>query len=274
MSKEITIPPIAGKLNSAVLAVTGQQGLQLFERAYLTAQGMAELRELLTPDYMAPIMQLQGSRLGFKTDKDKNGGYPMAVVKDCLIEAVLMGLQPYGNQFNIIAGNCYMTKEGAGFILNNMKGLKYDLVCEITKINQDKSGAMVNGTISWTINGESFSKVIPIPVKMDQYTSVDAIIGKATRKGRAWLISHLTGVEFGDGEVEEGTATVVESKINKGAKKSQDDSERERQLALINDSSTIDELEYYLPSLDPELRPAFDQKHAELLNAKSAKNGK
>ncbi|MFK5282891.1 hypothetical protein ACI3PL_25325, partial [Lacticaseibacillus paracasei] len=80
-------------------------------------------------------MALQGNRLGFKTDKDKSGGYPESVVKNCLIEAVLLGIQPTGNQFNIIAGNMYPTKEGCGYLLNNFKGLSYNLVCSLPRIN-------------------------------------------------------------------------------------------------------------------------------------------
>ena len=124
MSKEVK-NEVAIQLNQAVGSVLNQVNLIGFEKAYATAKSIETLKTLLTPEYMHPIMQLQGNRLGFKTDKDKGSGYPVDVVKNCLIEAVLMGLQPYGNEFNIIAGNTYPTKEGLGRVLATWNGLQY-----------------------------------------------------------------------------------------------------------------------------------------------------
>lgn len=192
------------KLDSSVLAVIGNAALQGFEKAHVVSNAINELKTLLTDEYMRPIMALQGNKLGFRTDKDKSGGYPIEVVRNCLIEAVLLGLQPTGNQFNIIAGNTYPTKEGCGYLLNNFPGLKYDLVVSIPRVNEQKTGAAVEVTINWTINnGEKNSKVVPIAIKMDQYTSVDSIVGKATRKGRAWLLSAISGTEVTDGDVQD-----------------------------------------------------------------------
>jgi len=196
---------VALKLNEAVGSVLNQTNLQGFERAYATAQSIEVLKTLLTPEYMKPIMLLQGNRLGFKTDKDKSGGYPMEVVQNCLIEAVLMGLQPYGNQFNIIAGNMYPTKEGVGANLVNWKGLKYSLICGVPKPNQDGKSAVVDVNIKWTLNKESKEETIPFSIKMDAYTSVDALVGKATRKGRAWLLSAISGIEIVEADVTEIT---------------------------------------------------------------------
>jgi hypothetical protein len=179
-----------------------QKNLLGFEKAFAISTAIQDLSSSLTPEYMKPIMGMQGNRLGFLTDKDKTGGYPEAVVKKCLIEAVLLGVQPYGNQFNIIAGNMYLTKEGCGHLLANYPGLKQTIVCGLPKINEAKTSAAIDVTINWSINnGSTNEKVIPIPLKVDSYTSVDSLVGKATRKARAWLISNLTGVEVSDGEI-------------------------------------------------------------------------
>lgn len=256
----------AEKLNQAIQIVTGSVGVSGFQRAYLLADGIQKLEALLTPEYMSPIMAMQGKKLGFRSDKDKTGGYPMNVVKSCLIEAVLMGLEPYGNQFNIIAGNMYMTKEGAGHILNNYKGLSYDIVIGLPRVNAEKTSSAVEATINWTLNGKTNSKIIPIAIKMDAYTSLDAVIGKATRKARAWLISAITGIEVGEGDVtEEASATVVSSK---SGKKDDKEAEKERILALIKEAQSIEELEFYLPEVTEETRPAFDKRHQELIKAK------
>ncbi len=116
-------------------------------------------------------------------------------------EAVLMGLQPFGNEFNIIAGNTYATKEGVGRLLATWKGLKYSLICGVPKPASDGKSAVVDVNIKWTINQESKEETIPISVKMDAYTSVDAMVGKATRKGRAWLLSAISGIEIVEADV-------------------------------------------------------------------------
>jgi len=205
---------VALKLNEAVGSVLNQTNLQGFERAFATAQSIEVLKTLLTPEYMAPIMQLQGNRLGFKTDKDRSGGYPMDVVKNCLIEAVLMGLQIYGNEFNIIAGNTYATKEGVGRLLATWRGLKYSLICGVPQPNQDGKSAVVEVIIKWTINQEQKEETIPISIKMDAYTSVDAMIGKATRKGRAWLLSAISGIEIVEADVTDAEFLDVSPKKN------------------------------------------------------------
>lgn len=203
---------IAIQLNSVVGSVLTTENLIGFERAYAIADSIGKLKELLTDEYMKPIMQLQGNKLGFKTDKDKSGGYPMEVVRNCLIEAVLNGVQPYGNQFNIIAGNMYMTKEGCGYALNNFHGLKYKLVCSLPRINADKTSSAVDVKIEWQIAGNNEAEIVPFPIKMDYYTSVDAIIGKATRKGRAWLLSTISGIEVPEGDVTDTTFVDVTGK--------------------------------------------------------------
>jgi len=205
-NKELVIQ----QLDQSVLAVIGSGTLMGFKKAHVVADAIVKLKGLLTVEYMTPIMALQGSRLGFRTDKDlnrdrtKGPGYPMEIVRDCLIEAVLIGLQPTGNQFNIIASGMYITKEGCGEILNNDPTLaSWDVVCGLPKVNADKTSAAVDATITWKthLSPEVKTKTIPIGIKIDQYTSIDAIIGKATRKGRAWLINNLTGVEIPEGDV-------------------------------------------------------------------------
>lgn len=266
---------LAQKLQDVVLSVTGTEGLNGFKKAYMMAEGIKQLKELLTPEYMAPIMQLQGSKLGFRTDKDlnkdrtKGPGYPMEVVKDCIIEAVLNGLEVTGNQFNIIAGNCYPTKEGCGAILNKFPGLKYQIILSLPRTNATASSAAtsaaVDALIKWTLNGEQNQETIPIAVKMDAYTSLDAVNGKATRKARAWLISRITGSEITDGEVEDATATVMSSKT-KETKVSDEEIESQRWIALFKDASTVEELEFYSMDLPEQMKGEFEKRMNELKN--------
>jgi hypothetical protein len=177
---------VAEKLDQNVLSVIGNERIQGFNKAFMISTAIGRLKELITPEYMRPIMDLQGNRLGFKTDKDKDGGYPEAVVKNCLIEAVLMGVQPAGNQFNIIAANTYITKEGYQHLLKKIPGLVYDITFELPRINNDKSSAAVIAKIHWEYQGEKKDKSLDLPIKVNAYMGTDAVIGKATRKARKW----------------------------------------------------------------------------------------
>lgn len=194
---------ILGKeLNQNVFKVISSDGLEGFEKAFLIATAAGKLQELLTPEYMKPIMALQNNRLGFKTDKP-DGGYSESVVKNCLIEAVLTGVQPFGNQFNIIAGNCYITKEGFGYLLSKEKGLDFEIIPTLPRINADSTSAAIVMKIEWTKGGIKKTRDLDIPVKMNKFMGTDAVIGKATRKARAWLFNTINGIEIADGDVQD-----------------------------------------------------------------------
>lgn len=210
--KNLPILEIGKKMNETVLAVIGNEKLIGFEKAYQMATAIEQLELLLTDEYMAPIMRLQGTTLGFKTDKDlkringswvKGDGYPVEVVRRCLIEAVLKGYQPTNNEFNIIAGNTYPTKNGLERKANEWHGLKYSIVLTIKSFDVTKGSALIDALIKWNYNGENNEIIVPIPLKIDQYTSVDAANGKAKRKALAWLLSNISGEVVTDGDVED-----------------------------------------------------------------------
>jgi hypothetical protein len=203
MSKELSIPE---KMNSIVNNVLTQDKIDGFQKAYVVATGIQDLRNILTPEYMKPIMALMNNKLGFKTDlpnyKNPNKFYSEKEVKECLIEAVFMGLQPYGNEFNIIAGNCYPTKEGLGALLSKFKGLKYEIIPGLPKTSGETS--VVTMGIYWSLNGgKQESRSLDIPIRVNKAMGNDAVIGKATRKARAWLYGTITGSEIVDGDVDE-----------------------------------------------------------------------
>jgi len=65
MSKELEL---AKKLNTEVFKVIGNNDALIgFEKAFLIATAAEQLKSLLTPEYMRPIMALQNNRLGFNT---------------------------------------------------------------------------------------------------------------------------------------------------------------------------------------------------------------
>lgn len=94
-------------------------------KAIVLAKGMQAIRQALTPAVLKDVMALQGSPLGFRTDRDtaKDGNYSEAVVRDCIIEATLRGVRLIGNEFNIIAGRLYITKEGYERLVREWPGI-------------------------------------------------------------------------------------------------------------------------------------------------------
>ena len=60
---------VSQELNNQVLAVLSNK-VEGFEKAFVMASAIQVLKERLTPEFMKPIMALQGSNLGFKTDKN------------------------------------------------------------------------------------------------------------------------------------------------------------------------------------------------------------
>lgn len=187
-----------------------------FQKAFVMSSAIDIIREQLSDEYMKPIMALQGSSLGFKTDLDtikekdakgklvtrKGDGYPLEIVRDCLIEAIFLGLEVTGNQFNIIGGNMYPTREGFGALLDKMKGLKKNFTYKSISQPPGQKVANVIVQIDWQFDGEAAHKqTIDFPIKSNEYTSYDALVGKAERKAKRWLTNTIKGTDISDGDV-------------------------------------------------------------------------
>lgn len=185
------------------------------------AAAMSTLRELLTPEVMAPIMALQGTPLGFKTDKDSQGGYGVDVVRDCAIEAIGRGAAMTCNRFNIIAARCYLTKEHMQDALDAAQGRgRWMLVHGVPQTvrgvvtRKDKAtgkmvqyegviGATVESTVKWIDGDDWKSETLRHAIKGDDYASADSYLGKADRKCGAWLLARVTGERVPEGDAEE-----------------------------------------------------------------------
>lgn len=207
------------RMSGIVADFLGNKEVESFEKAYHLAVAVENLRELLTHEYMAPIMKLQGSRLGFRTDKDRNDdgskgkGYPVEIVKECLIEAVLMGVQPVGNQFNIIASGAYITKEGYGHLLKNLPGLdSWKITHSLPRIQDEKAAIVM--TVEYTQAGvKALPVLLDFPIRVNKRMGTDAVIGKAERKARAWLHKTVTGSETPEGDVLDTDATILKTTL-------------------------------------------------------------
>jgi hypothetical protein len=195
------------------------------EQAIVLATAIELMREKLTEELMRPIKFLCGSKIGFRTDKDStNESYSNDVIRDCFIESLMIGLRPTGNQWNIIAGNMYVTKEGCTKLLSDIDGLIYDVVCDIPKNIENKSGdvgALVEVTVTWKVGqNPKNEKLLKFACKGAKdrkgrvVTGPDAYMGKAERKAKNWLYNHLTGNNITEGDVSDSIDVQSEEVTN------------------------------------------------------------
>ena len=213
MPNELTTIP-AAKLEAMELiakecnfiAIMNTDGL--FAGQIAMASAVHQLAELIDDQMMAPIMSLQNTGLGFKTDKAQ-GGYPVQIVKQVMIEATMRGLRMVGNEVNIIGGNFYATKNGMKRLVMEWPGLTdFVLVQDIPK--ESGSGASIGCKATWKLDGsEDFLECRneqSIPVRKNAGQIIDAILGKGARKMYARVYDKLCG---GKCQIPEGEAIDV-----------------------------------------------------------------
>jgi len=125
--------------------------------------------------------------------------------------------------------------------------------------------------ISYSLNGgQKKEKDIDIPVKMNAMMGTDAVIGKATRKARAWLYNTITGSEIADGDIADfdGKVQVVSSTIS--TKEKQAEQEIERVMSHINKAQTLenlDDVDFIAAVYEHNLIDALEANREELKTA-------
>ena len=187
-----------------------------FGNALKLSRGIARLRAALTPAVMADVMALQNSPLGFLTDRGNSKDpstpkeYPLETVRDCLVEAMLRGLRPVNNEFNIIGGRMYMASNGATRKVREFEGLTdLDVKAELATWNDEKASASVKFSASYKLAGKAFDFERIIPVRVNKGQGYDAVLGKALRKGHAQLLSRLTCTEISEGDAGEAVEATI-----------------------------------------------------------------
>lgn len=191
-------------------------GLPQFQQAIQMAEGIKRLRSALDDSLMESVfMPLQGSPLGFRTDKDTGGGYRIETVREAVIETLIRGFRITGNEMNIIGGRAYFTKEGFERKVYQFPGIgNLDLIPGVPDIRDRDKSAFVAFHAHWTLNGERSSLICDIvkvdgldhdrriPVRMNAGMTADAILGKAHRKMYARIYQRLSGVIVPDGDLD------------------------------------------------------------------------
>jgi len=187
-------------------------------RAIMMARGMVILRIQFAGAVLDGVCALAGTPLGFLTDRDnEKTKYPKEVIRDCAIEAILRGARLTGNEFNIIAGKCYLTKQ---FFARQLAGLVDNLRVTEGVPHRGDGGALVPMVADWDYQGTHHQMVCVnskgadnrIPVKTDKYTGIDAILGTAHRKLYARIYRQVTGSTWvADEEPDQATTPALEA---------------------------------------------------------------
>ena len=184
-----------------------------FSQAIKVAGAMNQLRAMIDDEVIDAFLPLQGSALGFKTDKDTTGGYPKQVVKEVMIEATLKGAQMVGNQVNIIGGRFYATLQ---FFENYFRVTAKDRVTDlrldpgIPRTTAD--GTLVTYKATWKFDGKPDSIERVIPIRVNSGMGPDAILGKAKRKVLAAIYERITGTTITEGDAEDANSINVDAK--------------------------------------------------------------
>jgi hypothetical protein len=201
---------------------------------------VGKLESVLTDEVMdAVFMPLMNKKIGFKTDRDpsrpsKNNPHPTPysrdVVRTCIIDAAANGLLPTGNQFNIISGTMYPTKEGYTALLAKLKttmGLQYmfEFDPETTAKSADPGYVAIPCRISYKSTKKEdlkgWFKYIAMVKSNGETSTTDQLRGKAERKCKRAFYEFLTGIDLGDADASETvdvTYTEVSSKPQEPAK--------------------------------------------------------
>lgn len=161
--------------------------------SFTAANVMLALRETMTDQVVERYFRpLAGQKFGFRTDQN----YPTETLRSCIIDAILLGLAPTGNQFNIIKGNCYPTKEG---YTNLLKKIGVDYKIEILpNTSQDNSYAIMPCRVTYTYGtakNMKWDKDIVIPKRGNE--NHDLLAGKANKRIKQALYEYLTGTDWG-----------------------------------------------------------------------------
>jgi len=136
-----------------------------FKRAFVLAAAIKQIEDAITKPMMDDIMNLMNSPIGFKTDrrpgqKDRNGKeikpYHETTVKRCVIVALMSGAELSGNQFNIIAGNAYFTKEFFEKAVREFPGISHISIDIGAAAQHGAKSAALPAVAKWIIGGEEF----------------------------------------------------------------------------------------------------------------------
>ena len=208
-------------------------------KAFITAAAMKELENAITDNMMADIMNLMDSPLGFKTDRrpgttkrvkkndkwveERVEPYAKQTIKRCVIVALLAGAQLSGNEFNILVGQTYFTKEfmqRAVLAFPGINNFRMEIGAPVK--HGDKTAAL-DARATWRIGNEPHqlecrkTDVGDMRIIVNAYESsgVDQLRGLAESKLLRRVFQALTGIKsYEPDEVEDDQSEpAIEGKL-------------------------------------------------------------
>lgn len=238
IKRQQDLPVVSSDVFQQIELITGQASVTFLAArennimaALQSADYIEQLRELFSrPEIQSRVQRLQDTPLGFRTDRDPaiinsktgqpNKPYEYAIVREAVIEALLRGLQLVGNQFNIIAGRFYCTKEGFESLIRNQTSVTS--FRPVIGVPENKGGSVVpenkggNVTVyctaTWLQSGEPASLEVEIPIRVNSASTADQLIGKAKRKFLARCYEQMSGNSMPEGDAESVQANVSVAK--------------------------------------------------------------
>lgn len=219
-------------------------------RMLIQARAMTALEEAISPAMMKDIMKLMNSPLGFKTDRPpgKSELYGVETVKRCLIVAWLSGAKATGNEFNIIAGNCYLTKEFTRPAILRFPGVSHFEEQLGAPMRHGDKTAICEAIATWFVNGEQHeircvkTEVMDARIVVNAYatSSPDELRGKVQAKLYQRVLSRLTGLNLTP-DLSGDSADTIEVVPRSSSKAAIESSEKSPEISDSQTAKTIHE---------------------------------
>lgn len=172
-----------------------------YEKSIAYGHYLTEIKNQIVGKPLEIIKSLMNTGIGFKTDRPNskdNTVYPDEIIKNCVVQAIMHGLRIHGNEFNILGGNFYATKEGLDRIVHNNPLLEEKVKEKIKAfIQSDKTGIWAfTFEYSYKLKGEQKTTeevTVYVKGKMGNYDiPFDAVMGKAKRKLYKTVYNEMT----------------------------------------------------------------------------------
>lgn len=197
-------------------------------KGLVIASAMQAVRTMLPTEALELMSALEGSPLGFSSDVSTRGQKTeLAVLRDCFIQASLVGARMVGGEVTIISRRPYLGRAFYERICRQVPGVTDLKVRETGVYKTDNPNVMrVSFRASWRQGGklrrldaektDEFDGRIRVTTKSnDKYQEgVEATVGKAARDFLKLVYEEMTGGRAPEIDDEEGntiTATATES---------------------------------------------------------------